>query len=241
MMYNNGAIVVERSILIFSVEGLQAHEEVLFKAFVRLLDHLTHEKWVYQPLAPDQRIDLLVVADGIKPSYSQAPNQQPQSVLRIGSTETDGQGNLSWPLKPNALENELNRLGGIAVRQRSLQTISGLLTAPIGATIAPAASPQLMRLTQWPPTRLLADPGRMRLATLLTGNGMSLPELVSRSALPLPVCKNFIEDLQLANLLKSHSISQHHMPQPTALLPKAVRPGLIDKIRMRLGIKRSSQ
>ena len=65
--------IVERLTLTFCVEGLPAREELLFKSFVRLLDHLTQQHWSYQPPAAHQRIDLLVVADGVQPTYSKVP------------------------------------------------------------------------------------------------------------------------------------------------------------------------
>lgn len=233
----------ERPILTFCAVGLSPREDLLLKAFVRLLDHLTHQKWSCLPPEANVRFDLLVVADGFEPTYGQAPGQQPQLVLRVGSTNIEGPGYLTWPLKPNALEDELNRLGGLALRPPGLQPVSGeLQAAPVSTASTPTVAQQLMRLQQWPPARLLAGPGRMRLATLLTGKSISLAELVSRSALPLPLCKAFIDDLQVAKLLVSNSIApqrtaQSLVAQPTSLPPKAVQPGLLDRIRLRLGIK----
>ena len=247
--------ILERLTLTFCVEGLPAREELLFKAFVRLLGHLTHQHWSYQPPAAHLRIDLLVVADGVEPTFSRIPNIQLQPVLRLGSSKADGHGYLSWPLRPNALENELNRLGALTVSQRGVLRsqilFSGVATGrplAIGDT-----TKDLMRLQKWPPSRLLAGTGRMRLATLLTGKAMSLGELMNRSGLPLQVCKAFVDELQSAQLLLSVGItptqSATQTPllkpepalQPKTTLPKLVQPGLLDRIRMRLGLKSQSR
>lgn len=229
--------VLERSTLTFCVEGLGAREELLFKSFVRLLDHLTHQQWSYQPAAANQRIDLLVVADGVEPTQCQNASQEPQPVLRLGSSGANGHGYLSWPLKPGALESELNRLGGLSLRQHGAPDAQALFTgAATGGQTVINVFKDSMRLVQWPPARLLAGIGRMRLATLLTGKAMKLDELVSRSALPLDLCQAFVLDLQRANLLTSPG----QPVQPTYLQPapsqKVAQPGLLDRIRLRLGI-----
>lgn len=244
-MTSYSATVIERPNLTFCVEGLQAREELLFKAFVRLLDRDTDQQWTYHPPAADARVDLLVVADSIEPTYCRKPGQWLQPVLRLGQTGVDGHGVLSWPLKPAALEKELNRLGGQVIGQRDAKDLPTLSTGAVGAVtaVAPATAVDntraLMRLQQWPPTTLLNGTGRMRLATLLTGRGMSLDELVARSALPLALCKEFVGDLQRAKLLQITAAK----PKPVLAgpadiaLPKAAKPGLLDRIRMSLGIK----
>ena len=238
-MSSYSSTVIERSNLTFCVEGLQAREELLFKAFVRLLDHLTHQQWTYHPAAANARVDLLVVADGVNPTYSQNPGRSPQPVLRLGSAGVDGHGILSWPLKADALEKELNRLGGHALRERGVKNLPAMSTGAIASAAAPDTNRDLMRLQQWPPTKFLSGPGRMRLATLLTGRAMSLDELVYRSALPLPLCKVFVDDLQGARLLQITAITPKPvLASPMGIAqPKTVQRGLLDRIRIRLGIK----
>ena len=249
-MDNSRLTILERLTLTFCVEGLSAREELLFKAFVRLLGHLTHQHWSYQPPAAHLRIDLLVVADGVEPTYSRVPNIQPQPVLRLGYAAADGHGYLSWPLRSSALENELNRLGALTLSHRGVLRsqilFSGVAT---GTPLASGdATNNLMRLQKWPPSSLLAGSGRMRLATLLASKAMSLGELVTRSGLPLQVCKAFVDELQRAQLLLSVGIMPTQLPvlkpvpalQPKTTLPKVMQPGLLDRIRMRLGINSPS-
>lgn len=234
--------VSERSTLTFCVEGLAAREELLFKSFVRLLDHMTHQQWSYQPADANQRIDLLVIADGVQPTLYQGADASQQPVLRLGSSGANGHGYLSWPLKPGALKVELNRLGSLSTRRDGAPHVQALFTgAATGGQAGIDTSKDLMRLLQWPPARLLAGVGRMRLATLLTGKAMRLDELVRRSALPVDTCQAFVLDLQRANLLTSPgNAAQPSSPQPVPL-PKVTQPGLFDRIRLRLGIKSLSR
>ena len=229
--------ILERPTLTFGVEGLGLREELLFKSFVRLLDHLTHQHWTYQPAAANQQIDLLVVAEDVQPTSYQYAGREPQPVLRLGSTGANGPGYLMWPLKPGALESELNRLGAMSIMQRDAVRGRALFK---GVTPGEQAVVNIfkdsMRLLRWPPALLLVGMGRMRLATLLTGKAMKLDELVHRSALPVNLCHAFVLDLQQANLLTSLSDSvQPAYPQP-AVLQKVTKHGLLDRIRLRLGI-----
>ena len=106
---------------------------------------------------------------------------------------------------------------------------------------------------------LLAESGRMRLATLLTGKAMSLEEMVFRSALSRSVCERFITDMQTAGLIthpdaeasqgpvrvspaaKKPRLSAQQERQAAASATKAViQPGLVARIRMRFGMKSPS-
>lgn len=227
--------MLERANLTFCVDALQAREELLFKAFLRLLDHLTNQQWRYQAPGEGRHIDLVVMAEGTRPmALAQAI---PAQLLQLGAAGSARHGYLAWPLKPDELEKELNRLGGQAMAQRAVQAPPALFTgAESGAPIALGMPITLMRLQQWPPTRLLAGPGRMRLATLLTGKAMTLDELVYRSALPLAVCKAFVTELQHARLLVAPGSVIKPAQQAPVLTSKPPQPGLLARIRLRFGI-----
>jgi hypothetical protein len=226
--------VIERSTLTFCVEGLTPREELLFKAFVRLLDHQTYQQWLYHPPAANVRVDLLVVAQGCEPTCFTSPGLLPQTILQLGASGATGHGFLSWPLQPDALEKELNRIGGLVITQRGALEAAALpASLATGTTHLSGVHANSVRLQQWPPARLLAGPGRMRLATLLTGKAMNLDELVYRSALPVPVCAAFLDELKRAGLLVEPTVS---IKPPAAPPLKPVQPGLLARIRMRLGI-----
>ena len=273
-MDNYPSTVFERTVLTYCVEGLEAREELLVKAFIRLLDHLTHQQWRYQ--APDEQTDihLLLAARGTAGVFARRYGKLPSALLELGHGGDSRHGYLSWPLRPDALEAELNRLGGLAKTQRPF--LSPPISPPISSPSAsassssPSSDPHLkeMRLQQWPPTHLLAGPGRMRLATLLTGKAMDLDALVRHSRLDLATCQAFVGELKQAGLLlltspitptaptvSTTSPGSSTLPGPDGAHRMLSRPaesasiaassgkvkagpiGLLDRIRMRLGIQ----
>lgn len=168
-------------------------------------------------------------------------------------------------MRPDALERELNRLGSLATTQRADTTQANttqansaqLLTGMLLSQTQPLQTPTgAMRLKQWPSSHLLSGPGRMRLATLLTGQPMDVDELARRSKLERRLCQMFVNDLQRAGLLHypapvqpaptmgspttQPSPASPSMPQEvrTAIVakPALASAGLLDRIRMRLGI-----
>ena len=231
-----------RRALNFSIEGLSTRDEILFKSLVRLLDHLTVQKWNFRPPSADYRVDLLVVADSVVPTAYRYVHPVLQPVLTIGKgMERDMY--LLWPVQPQRLQAELNRIGNVAV----LHQLSDSQT-PFAAAIGNAGleATQLFKLKQWPPVQYLAGVGRMRLATLLTGKAMTLKELQHRSAVPLSVCQAFIDDLQKSRLLVHTTAADFvpaRVPEPHEVLnlPSSAeafkKPGLLDRIRAGLGIK----
>lgn len=158
-------------------------------------------------------------------------------MLRLGAKRTNGYGFLTWPLKPIELEKELNRLGRRIILKHTLRATGSLLTDPSVAAGIEQALP--MRLHQWPAPHLLAGSGRLRLATLLTGKAMNLHELAQRSAMPLDICKEFVHDLQHAGLIASGPDVNPPRHQ-ISFAPKPVQLGLLDRIRIRLGISSHS-
>ena len=246
----------QRTTLTFSVEGLAAREELLFKGYVRLLDHLTEHNWRYCEPSMAQRIDLLVADERVQPTRCLQATSRPQPVLQLGTSKSASHAFfLSWPLKPYELENELNRLG------RLLEGYSASVQVPSPQQfsfepVQTAPAQKLYRLRQWPKPSLLTEPGSMRLATLMTGRAMGLEELMYRSALSQAVCTRFVATMQAANMMVEPSVATSPSPPwtpPTFATPaslaqherqagppavKAVAPpGLLARIRMRLGIK----
>ena len=235
----------ERARLTFSLEGFSPREEVLFKSLVRLLDHITSQKWIYQPASADHRVDLLVVSEGHRPTFFKRAQAVAQPVLWVGSgPERDMV--CSWPLQPHKLGNALNRIGGQAVTH---QASSGSESFMPVQTMADRDASQVFRLRQWPPSRFLVGTGRMRMATLLVGRDMSLSELQQRSALPLALCRAFTTELQKTDLLVV-TVRELAVQPPRAVEPHEVlnlpsaavafaKPSLFARIRAGLGIKSS--
>lgn len=231
----------QRALLSFSVEGLPPREELLFKSLVRLLDHRTHQHWAWKV----DRADLRVVGQALPPVGNDSPTQ-PVPMLAIGQVDPQRGGHfLPLPLHADALEQTLNRLGAMVVHARDL----GL----VAADTAPADD-ERFRLLRWPPAALLATPHRIRLATLMTGRPTSLGMLRQRSGLAAQDCLDFIADLRRSGLLESVRETEPSSPHasaqpavgsaletaaPAAPTPPArdpVQPGLLARIRSRLGL-----
>ena len=246
----------QRLTLTFSVEGLAAREELLFKGYVRLLDYLTEHNWQCCEPSAAQRIDLLVTDERAQPTrYLQAADKI-QPVLQLGPSKSVSHAFfLSWPLKPYELETELNRLGHLIKGASTSGQVVGAQNST-AELIQPVPAQMQYRLSRWPKSSLLAEPGSMRLATLLTGRGLGLEELVSRSALSQAICERFIAVMQAENLIVQFDAPNSQIAPRTAptiakpgmpALParqasqpaiKAItQPGLLARIRMRFGIK----
>ena len=245
-----------RTTLTFSLEGLAAREELLFKGYARLLDRIMEHHWQYHEPSTTQRVDLLVVDERVQPTRFLQAAGKPQNVLQLGVSKSVSRPfYLTWPLKPYELENELNRLGRLigadAAREQFVEEQKS-----IPDSIQDAHAQQHYRLSQWPKPMLLTAPGSMRLATMLTAKAMSLEELVFRSALSKTVCERFITDMQAANLImysasanskpaqgtepgtnKPNPSAQHESPAGQPATKAVAQPGLLARIRMRLGIK----
>ncbi len=221
----------QRATLTFSVEGLAAREELLFKGYVRLLDHMTEHRWQYHEPSKVHRVDLLVADERVEPTKCLHAVQYAQPVLRLGVTKTVSSPLfMAWPLKPYELETELNRIGRLIKSADALRRdmpAQALAHKPVETTqvlkldskqdtkldAEPDAKPaaKRFRLRQWPKPSLLTEPGSMRLATLLTGRAMGLEEVVFRSGLPQASCERFIVSMLAAGLIMHPDADNSHI------------------------------
>lgn len=245
-MNNPQALYPARQELSYSLEGMDPRDQILFKSLVRLLDHLTAQKWTYRPASADYRVDLLVVAEWHSPTRCGLLHHAAQPVLSIGKG-AERELHLSWPVQPLRLQAELDRIGSVAIKNQQASATAPSAPGP-SPSIAPVLdeSQKLFRLKQWPASPYLAGVGRMRMATLLTGRAMGLPELQQRSALQLSVCSAFVAELLGAKLLvvtAAEPATPASAPVPINDWPSSAKafakPNLFARIRERLGIKSS--
>ena len=241
-----------RPLLSFSVEGLPARDELLFKSLVRLLDHRTHQHWDWQV----QDADLRVVGDKLSAPPEQDPSERPVPLLTIGDTPPPHGPFLRLPLHADALEAMLNRLGAMLVHARELG-----LAAASRSRSEQVARGEAYRLLRWPSSTLLDTSMRMKLATLLATRPATPQALQQRSGASARECAEFISMLERAGFVASsngaagfansrapesiwpdsHISTGGEAPHPAAAATATtarpnVEPGLLARIRSRLGL-----
>lgn len=212
--------------LTFSLNGLSAHDETLFKSFVRLLAHRTLYQWIFTTQGADVWVVAQDSARAVPPG---------QKALVVGHAHQGEAHFVSVPFHADALEQVLNHLGNMVARDKHAAVV-----AP--ATDMPHAH---FRLLRWPPAALLTSTDRMRLATMMTGKWTSLAILRERSGVQAEVCSQFLADLQHAGLLADFTQAHHTVTErpphdagagEAMLTPRSLEPGLLSRIRSRLGI-----
>ncbi|HEX7864856.1 MAG TPA: hypothetical protein VF555_07890 [Variovorax sp.] len=237
-----------RPLLSFSVEGLPARDELLFKSLVRLLDHRTHQHWAWQV----EDADLRVVGDRLPAPPDEAADR-PVPLLTIGETPPPRGSFLRLPLHADALEGMLNRLGAVVIHARELGLAASRERAERG---------EEYRLLRWPSIALLDTTMRMKLATLLASRPASLHALQQRSGASAQECADFIAALERAGLVAgsghggtgfassrapesiwpdSQVSSGTEAPRDAAVTREGVQPGLLARIRSRLSLLSGSR
>lgn len=241
-----------RATLYFSVQNISAREELLLKSVLRLLDHRCEQAWAYQPGTGGPGADLVIAGEGTPPKLNLSGRGMPQHLLVLGiSAQASRPAFLRMPLRADELEAELNRLGGLICQQLA----AGASKAPgadrPAAPNAPAPtsleSKQLdgaaqqapIKLLRWPSANLITTRDRMRLATLMTGQPITLVALAARSGVAIEVCREFASDLGKAGFLGT---GDHTAPAPQSTSAELSKPaavattGLLSRIRTRLGL-----
>ena len=211
----------QRSELSYSLHGLCDREMTLFKSFVRLIDHLTHQHWT----CTQGEGQLRVVGAAVVGEFmaSAVP------VLVIGTAAPSSFHAIALPIHANDLERELNALGDlIEVRV----PVASVATTPGTNTIKPN---DRVLLTRWPTPKLLTTRDRIRLATLMTGRPLTLRDIHTRSGVPEGLCSEFITELARTGMLKC----EHSDTPPRTTTPPSttvIQGGLLTRIRLRLGL-----
>jgi hypothetical protein len=237
-----------RPLLSFSVDGLQARDELLFKSLVRLLDHRTHQHWTWRV----EDADLRVVGD----RFPVAPDESADAIprLTLGETPPARGPFLRLPLHADALEEMLNRLGAMVIHAREIGLSSARDRNERGGR------DEEYRLLRWPSAALLDTPVRMKLAALLASRPASLRALQQRSNAGAQECADFIAALERSGFAAGSGrggagtgFAASRVPEstwPDSQAPSSanasapapgtargvVEPGLLARIRSRLGL-----
>jgi hypothetical protein len=236
----------------FSVEGLSARDELLFKSLVRLLDNRTPQQWSYSTEQPQLRVVEEDFLPQIRKNLLSEVSVDRFSVLVIGHTQQEHLHFLHLPLHANELEVMLNKLG---------PQLASFDAAPADPVLPDTSlgNEDAFVLLRWPPVALMGTPARIKLATLMCGKPMTGLLLQKRSGSSAQECADFMDTLLHAQLLERvgagapvAGVQQNASatpPQPSlAKLPtlaerttataanSKVSIGLLARIRNRLGL-----
>lgn len=198
----------------------------ILKAIVNLLSPPPGGRWQFVAGAP---YDVLVTEGDVAPGRTDTPLASARAVLRLCSRGMpDAADTLHRPLRANLLRDWLT------AREKEW-----LAKAATGTPAAPAATPGTrVRLRRWPPMLVLHnDPVRIRIATMLIRQPMSLPDIVALSGQSAEVCRRFLQVLGDVGVLQSETST----PTPPASTPPPQTPAkglgaLLGSIRRRLGL-----
>jgi hypothetical protein len=113
-------------------------------------------------------------------------------------------------------------------------------------SIAKTATPERalgvqFRLIKWPPAAVMSAPERIKLATMLAGNRMSLSMMAERTGLAVSECAQFCEELRALGLLQvvelANNLAAGDNPGAAGNHPNtSQRLDIVSRIRQRLGL-----
>ena len=194
---NNPSAGSTRKTLGLGIQGVTTRDELLLKSLVRLLSHRTRHHWVFE----SENVQLRIVGD-----HPMAPATLPVSasnmsaeILWVGHSDQYRAPFLHLPAHANELENLLNTLGDNILKNRDCGA---------SATSMAQLRDETFRLTQWPPAALIKTPARIKLATLMTGQPISVDKLATRSGCAVQECELFCEELKRAGILNCKAVNQ---------------------------------
>ena len=233
---------VANSAYSFTLRQVTPRDELVFKSAVRVLQGKTCHQWLYTD--DRQTADLVVLGDCLPDRAPRMEDLIACNTLRISSTVREGFEGLSLPLRIDDVLVQLDKAGRqIANHEAARKPVSKTALAP------PARAGQHDRtptnipvaLTRWPEVALLQrDVRYLKLAAILTGQPVSIAELAARTQFPIQLCRGFVDALRVCQLVRVLDDQRElKMPMQTPAdshKPESAPPGLIARIRSRLGI-----
>ena len=242
----------ERTTLSFCVQNLASRDELLLKSIVRLLSHRSRHTWLYVPhVTGNPAADLVISGERTPAVLGTSQQGLRQSLLILGAvSRTNCPAYLCMPLRADELERELNLLGDFITHHQATAKVPNRAAAkgldlPSGATAQTSLgnsqlTPPLLTLLRWPTADLISTRERLRMATMMISQPLTLPALVQRAGLDPAVCKEFVDDLNRAGLLRNSSANTQSTASGLSAQPKplpTVQSGLFARIRSRLGLQ----
>lgn len=235
----------------YTLHELASRDEVVFKSVLRVLQGKTRHAWQH---TEGGDADVVVRSRGCAAPAPSSDFGHSQPVAHPDITVSTAGGTacrvLAWPLRIAELIDCLDQAGDeiASLARRVLPQASAATAAPAAATARPdtgAVPPrwalpatQRMVLTRWPGQALLQrDVRYLKLATVLTGQPVSLLEMAERTGFELQLCRDFVNALHaesLVRLLDGAVRPAHANPAAAQAQRPGAQPGLIARIRLRL-------
>ncbi|MBC3919358.1 hypothetical protein H8L32_17845 [Undibacterium sp. CY18W] len=209
-----------RKIFYFSILGVAFRDAELFKSYVRVLNFNLQYQWLHRETSPDLIIYGEEAGTSISPDETGAVY-----TLRLTALNTGDDQCLSLPLNSVEIAAALNRIG---------MALGGKTNGQKMPTVPVSDLAQPYRLKRWPPSSLINTRDRIRLATVMTRQAISIETLNKKSGLDIETCKSFVFDLYASGLLAKESIVTKVESSHQSAVPAYVQPGVLSRIRSKL-------
>lgn len=233
----------------YTVRQLAQRDEMVFKSVVRVLQGKTRHNWMHTD-HPDA--DLVLIGDQLPASTGGGAETVPGSaVIHISATGGPGFNGLTLPLRIGDVIAQMDHAGDVIASRggssRAQQAVAVSQPAPLAPHVQPfrdsVPSDLRVSLSRWPePALLQRDIRYLKLATVMTGQPVSIVELAARTQFPIQLCQGFVDALKACQMVRvigelrevpvvshvSAAIEFAQKPRP------AQHGGLIARIRSRL-------
>jgi hypothetical protein len=226
----------------FTLRQVTPRDELVFKSAVRVLQGKTCHQWLYTN--DRQAADLVVLGDFLPDRAPRMEEPIAPNTLRISATVREGFDGLSLPLRIDDVLAQLDKAGRqIAKHEAARRPVAKTALTPPARASQHDRTPTNVRvvLTRWPEVALLQrDIRYLKLAAILTGQPVSIAELAARTQFPIQLCRGFVDALKACQLVRVLD-DQRELKTPAQTSthghkPESAPPGLIARIRSRLGI-----
>jgi hypothetical protein len=239
----------------YTVRQLAQRDEMVFKSVVRVLQGKTRHNWMHTE-NPDA--DLVLIGDQMPANTSAgAETIGGSAVIHISATAGPGFNGLTLPLRIGDVIAQMDTAGDVIGSRGGhghAQTVTAPLSQPAALAVASHVQPyresvpadMRVSLSRWPEATLLQrDIRYLKLATVMTGQPVSIAELAARTQFPIQLCQGFVDALKACQMVRvigelrevqtsphiASAIEYANKPRPVA---PSQHGGLIARIRSRL-------
>ena len=235
-----------RQRLSYATHGLIAHDDLLFKNILRIIEGFTEQTWTHDP----ENAEMWVIASGAMLPEQVTRSSSKPVLLAVGPPDVRTSFHVSKPLRVLEMTPALNGIGNLLTTRR--QSTARDMRSTFADQNAMASKPEdshplrqqalkiepaigrenqipiRFRLKQWPPAHLTTNAAEIRLATILLGKPTTIVDLAQRSGQPKDVCKKFLMGLDsVGYLVITESLMEaSNVSTTTTATNDQLRPGL---------------